>query len=126
MSFNASLSGTNTFLDTFQDGKFIIAAEYSAKEFVGVAVLVATSCLSLVAVLGLLVLMGVRTLFHTMLGVDPYEPAFIRYRLLPGSIGLPRTRTTSSEPTSPYISSVSWSQISFRVRVFIDHILGCP
>ena len=75
MSFNASLSGTNLFLDTFQDGKLTIAAKYSDKESVGVSILVATSCLSLVAVLGLLVLMGVCTLFSTGFDVDPYECA---------------------------------------------------
>ena len=38
-------------------------ATYSTKESVGVSLLIATSCLSLVAVLGLLVLMGVGILF---------------------------------------------------------------
>ena len=116
MSFNASLSETDLFLGVFQDGKLIIAAKYPTKESVGVSILVATSCLSLIAVLGLLVLMGVCNLFPTRLGVDPYEHAFLYRRLLPGPIGLPGTRTTSSEPMSLHISSVFWSPISFKAR----------
>lgn len=126
MSFDASLSGTNIFLDTSQDGNLILAAKYTAKESVGVSILVATSCLSLVAVLGLLVLMGVRTFFLTRLGVGPHERAWLHHRLLLGPIGLLRTRTISSEPMLPHTLSFSWSPISSRARVLFDRILGCP
>jgi len=59
MSFDASLPGAEVLLGISKDGKLVTTARYSAKESVGVSLLVAISCLSLIAVLGLLVLMGV-------------------------------------------------------------------
>ncbi|KAF9653007.1 hypothetical protein BDM02DRAFT_3183333 [Thelephora ganbajun] len=59
MSFDASLSRMNAFLGISMDGELMTVAKYSSKESIGVSLLVATSCLSLVAVLGLLILMGV-------------------------------------------------------------------
>lgn len=58
-SFNASQLTTEIFLGITMDGNSMAAAEYSRRESVGVSLLIATSCLSLTAVLGLLVLMGV-------------------------------------------------------------------
>lgn len=59
MSFHASLPRAEVFPDISTDGKLVTAVKYSAKESAGVSLLVAVSCLSLIAVLGLLVLMGV-------------------------------------------------------------------
>ena len=72
MSFSPPLPGMNLFLDVSKDGNLVTAVEYSNKESVGVSILIATSCLSLVAVLGLLVLMGVSILVSARLGVHVY------------------------------------------------------
>ena len=69
MDFDASLPGAGVFLDISKVGKMIAVAKYSAKESVGVSLLVATSCISLVAVLGLLILLGVSNFFSTTLGI---------------------------------------------------------
>ena len=110
-----SQPGAAVFLDISKEGKIVTVAKYSAKESIGVSFLIATSCLSLVAVLGLLVLLGVSILFfHARLGIS--HQVFLYHRLLYGPIEPPRTRTTSSEPMSPHISFVSWLPISFKAR----------
>lgn len=113
MSFDDSL-GTGLLLNISGDGRYIYAAKYSHEESIGVSVLVVISCLSLVAVLGLLFLTGVRINFSTSLGVYTYERGFLHRRFLRGPIGPLRTRTTSSEPMSLYTSSVSCLPISFK------------
>ena len=83
----------------------------------GVRRCIPSSCLSLVAVLGLLVLPGVSIFFSTRLGISPQKCASPRQRSLRGSIGPLRTRTTSA-PVSPCIPPVSWSPISLKARHF--------
>jgi len=115
MSLGSSLSRMAVFLDVSKDGKLITVAKYSDKESVGVSLLIATSCLSLVAVLGLLVLLGVSIFFYETRD-QSLKCASLHHRSLRGPIGPLRTRTTSSGPMSPHISFVSWSPISFKVR----------
>ena len=62
MSYDDSLLGAGL-LDISKDGTLMTVAKYSAKESMGVSALIVTSCLSLIAVLGLLVLMAVGILF---------------------------------------------------------------
>lgn len=59
MSSNASTLTTEILLGITMNGNLMAAAKYSRRESVGVSLLIATSCLSLVALLALLVLMGV-------------------------------------------------------------------
>ena len=70
----------------------IPAVQYSAREAAGVSALVGVSCFSLVAVVGLLFLMAVSTLF-LFYEVEPY----IHHRFPHGPIGPLRTRTSSFE-----------------------------
>lgn len=59
MYSNTSELTAEIFLGITMDGNLMATAKYSHRESVGVSLLIATSCLSLAAVLGLLVLMGV-------------------------------------------------------------------
>ena len=80
------------------------AFQYAAREAAGLSALVGVSCFSLVAVLGLLFLMAVRTLISVSTRlVDPY----LHRRSLHGLIGPLRARISSSELMLPFISSAS-------------------
>ena len=116
LSLDASLPGAEALLDISGDGRLITTIKYSAKESVGVSLLVATSCLSLVTVLSLLILMGVSIPFSTRLPIGCLKHVSLHRRLPLGQIGPLITRTTSSEPMSLHISSVFWSPISFKAR----------
>jgi hypothetical protein len=72
MTYNDSLLGAGL-LHISKDGTLITVAKYSTKESMGVSALIVTSCLSLVAILGLLVLMTVGIFFFspTRLEIDP-------------------------------------------------------
>jgi hypothetical protein len=64
MSYDNSLLGAGL-LNISKDGTLITVAKYSTKESMGVSALIVISCLSLVAILGLLVLMTVGIFFFS-------------------------------------------------------------
>lgn len=97
------------------DGHLITTAKYSSKEPFGASLFVVVPSLSLIAVLGLLVLMAVRAMRPC---VHSNKPASLYHRWLHGLIEHLREKITSFTAMSLHISSFSWSLISFEARNF--------